>query len=356
MPRSTPSSRPTPATARNADPSLSSSMTTQWSITSVAATTDATSLRQRVEVLLAEREPPQPRDGGLLGGLPAQPVMRALLRGDVADQAVEERLTALTVEAQRVDRRPDDLAVRQHVALDERLRVPILPEPALDDSPARTDILRMRDLRRGVPQQLLARSREKATEGVVDLEPTPVGAHNRHPDGDVGEATRQAVDIPPARGDDAPHDRARPCDHAEQPRLHTNQDSRIGPEVGVTGRCVVGSVTSPRAGAVTRAGVAPRSDRAGTTRNSPRLVRRGDRWLGRGIVRRARVRPVPSSRVHRSGSVDKASCREVVIAPLRKQEDHAAPRHAPRPSCLRRTVSPAATTSRAPDRVRRRRQ
>ena len=150
-------------------------------------------VHHRLEILLLEREAAERGDRGLLARLARDRLLRRALRGDVLHVRVEPAVAAAARHEDRVDGGPDDLAVGAHVALDELL-------------------VRRRRRARGRRPRGCARCRpgastsagvrpisssraaaEQSAERVVDLEPAPVGADDRHADRRVGEAAPEAV-------------------------------------------------------------------------------------------------------------------------------------------------------------------
>ena len=152
------------------------------------------------------------------------------LAGDVLHVRVEPAVAAPRRHVDRVDGRPHDLAVRADVALDELL-VPGPAERAVDDRAAARDVVRVRGLGRRAADQLLAAAAEHPAERVVDLQPAPVGADDRHADRRVGEAAPEAV-------------LAHPAQRAEMAREQTERDAARDDDEPAAGERVGDCTTS----------------------------------------------------------------------------------------------------------------
>src|SRR5699024_6999171 len=121
---------------------------------------------------------PERRDRGLLAGLALDRLLRVALGGDVLDVRVEPALAAAAGHVDRVDGRPDDLAVGPHVALGQPL-LRRAGEGAGGDGAAGGEVVGVRDLARRAPDELRLAAAEHLAERVVDLDPAPVLAEDR---------------------------------------------------------------------------------------------------------------------------------------------------------------------------------
>ena len=145
-----------------------------------------------LEILLLERVAAQRGDGRLLARVALDRLLRRPLGRDVLHVRVEPAVAARGGHPDRLDGGPHHLAVRAQVALDEVL-VAHAPLAAVDHLAADRDVVGMRVLARGVADERLARPAERPAQRVVDVEPAPVHAQDRHPDGRVREAALEAI-------------------------------------------------------------------------------------------------------------------------------------------------------------------
>ena len=152
---------------------------------------------------------PSARDRGLLARLPRDASCARALRGDVADVGVEPAVAAPAGDVDRVDRRPDDLAVRAHVALDEVSARAGPGQRAIDDRPARADVVRVRHLGRASGRRSSSRLRPSIRQSAsLTSSQRQSLADDRHPHGRVGEAAPEAVLARPAQGGDVAREEA----------------------------------------------------------------------------------------------------------------------------------------------------